>query len=419
MTDRHKKFDIAIVGAGPASIAAAVAAAENGKSVSMLETSPWLGGQLWRSEFPRAADPAAIKWFSRLSETSAKVFLNTTVIDAPAEKTLLAENPKGPLKIEYEKLIIATGAREIFLPFPGWTLPNVYGAGALQALAKQNYPVEGKRIAVAGTGPLLFAVAANLRARGAKVILTAEQTDFKSFLRFGLNLPLLSPSKILQAIKYNLQMIGVPYKTSCWPVEAHGKEKLESVTFTNGEKTFDLNCDYLACAFGLTPNLELPKLLGCGTKNDTVEVDEYQQTSLENTYCAGEPTGIGGIDSALTEGRIAGLAAAGKKDKANKLLSRRNRYIKFAKAMAAGFCLRDEIKKLASENTIICRCEDVTAAQLAEFDDFKSAKLQTRCGMGPCQGRICGCALKTIYGWENQSVRPPIYPAKLKNLEYH
>lgn len=417
MTEKTLEFDIAIVGAGPASIAAACLTSESGKTVAMLEASPWLGGQLWRSEFPRAKSRQPIKWFSRLSESSAKAFLNTTVIDAPEEKTLLAETSDGNLRIVYDKLILATGAREIFLPFPGWTLPNVYGAGAMQALAKADWPVDGKRVAIAGSGPILFAVAANLRKRGAKIVLTAEQTDLMSFLQFGMKLPLLAPSKILQAVEYNSQLIGVPYKTSCWPVEAHGTEQLKSVTFTNGKKKWKVDCDYLACAFGLTGNLELPRLLGCEIDSDAVAVNDYQQTSLQDVYCAGEPTGIGGIDNALTEGLIAGLAAAGNMEQAKSLFGTRDRYTKFEKAMAKGFALRDELKDLATAETIVCRCEDVTAGQLSEFNDFKSAKLQTRCGMGPCQGRICGCAVKAMFGWENKSVRPPVYPAKMKNLE--
>ena len=416
MTEKQLKFDIAIVGAGPASIAAACASSENGMTVAMLETSPWLGGQLWRSESLNPKTRQARKWLGRLSRSSVKVFLNTTVIDAPVENTLLAETSDGNLRIVYDKLIIATGAREIFLPFPGWTLPNVYGAGAMQALAKDDWPVEGKRVAVAGSGPLLFSVAANLRKMGAKIVLMAEQTDLASFMRFGMKLPLLAPSKILQAVQYQSQLIGVPYKTSCWPVEAHGSEQLESVTFTNGSKTWKVDCDYLACAFGLTGNLELPRLLGCEIDSDVVSVDNYQQTSLKNVFCAGELTGIGGIDSALTEGRIAGLAAGGKLEQAEGLLGTRERYTRFEKAMANGFALRKDLLKLATAETIVCRCEDVTAGQLSEFDDWKSAKLQTRCGMGPCQGRICGCAVKAMFGWENKSVRPPVYPTKMKNI---
>lgn len=417
MTEKTLKFDIAIVGGGPASIAAACMASENGKTVAILETSPWLGGQLWRSEFPKAKTRQPIKWFSRLSETSAKAFLSTTIIDAPEEKTLLAETSDGNLRIVYDKLILATGAREIFLPFPGWTLPNVYGAGALQALAKADWPVDGKRVAIAGSGPILFAVAANLRKRGAKIVLTAEQTDLMSFMRFGMKLPLLAPSKILQAVEYNSQLIGVPYKTSCWPVEAHGTEQLESVTFTNGKKKWNVECDYLGCSFGLTGNLELPSLFGCEINSDAVVVNDYQQTSLDDVYCAGEPTGIGGIDSALTEGRIAGFAAAGNNEQAKTLFGARDRYKKFEQAMAKGFALRPELLKLATAETIVCRCEDVTAGQLSEFDNWESAKLQTRCGMGQCQGRICGSSVKRMFGWENKSVRPPVYPTKMKNLE--
>ena len=417
MTEKPLEFDVAIVGAGPASIAAACAVAENPMTVAMLEASPWLGGQLWRAESSNPQTRQAKKWLGRLSSSSAKVFLNTTVIDAPAENTLLAETCDGNLRIISDKLIIATGAREIFLPFPGWTLPNVYGAGAMQTLAKAGWPVEGKRIAVAGSGPLLFAVAADLRKRGAEIILIAEQTDLAGFMRFGMKLPLLAPSKILQAVQYQLQLIGVPYKTSCWPVEAHGSEQLESVTFTKGGKTWKIDCDYLACAFGLVGNLELPRLLGCEIDSDVVAVNNYQQTSLKNVFCAGEPTGIGGVDSALTQGRIAGLAAVGKLEQAGRLLGRRQRYTRFAKAMAKSFALRKDLLNLATAETIVCRCEDVTAGQLSEFDDWKSAKLQTRCGMGQCQGRICGCAVKAMFGWENKSVRPPVYPTKIKNLE--
>jgi len=417
MTEKQLEFDIAIVGAGPASIAAACDASENGKTVAMLETTPWIGGQLWRAESLNPETRQAKKWLTRLSKSSAEVFLNTTVIDAPAEKTLLAETPDGNLRVSYDKLIVATGGREIFLPFPGWTLPNVYGAGAIQALAKVDWPVKGKRVAVAGSGPLLFAVAANLRKLGAKIVLTAEQTSLLSFFEFGMKLPFLAPSKILQAIQYNSRLIGVAYKTSCWPVEAHGTDQVESVTFTNGKKKWNVDCDYLACAFGLTGNVELPRLLGCKTCPDGIVVNDFQQTSLDDVYCAGELTGIGGVDAALIEGRIAGLAAAGQIDKAKGLLKTRNRYIKFANAMAKGFSLRSELLKLADDDTIVCRCEDVTAGRLREFDDFTSAKLQTRCSMGPCQGRICACGLKNIFGWENTSVRPPVYPAKMKNLE--
>lgn len=416
MSKQQLNFDIAIVGAGPASIAAACQASENGMKVAMLETSPWVGGQLWRSESGNPKTRQAKKWLGRLGRSTAEVFLNTTVIDAPEKNMLLAETQGGNLCVSYDKLILATGAREILIPFPGWTLPNVYGAGAMQALAKDGWPVDGKRIAVAGSGPILFAVAANLRKRGAKVVLMAEQTDLISFLRFGMKLPLLAPSKILQALQYNSQLIGVPYKTSCWPVEAHGGEQLEAVTFTNGRKTWKVDCDYLACGFGLTGNLELPRFLGCETDLDGVLVDDFLQSSVQGIYCVGELTGIGGIDSALTEGQIAGFAAAGKMDMAKGLLKTGNRYNKFAKAMAKGFALRGELKQLATAETIVCRCEDVTAGQLSEFDDWESAKLQTRCGMGPCQGRICGCALKSMYGWENKSLRPPIYPTKMKNL---
>src|SRR5262249_10293659 len=159
-------------------------------------------------------------------------------------------------------LVLATGARERFLPFPGWTLPNVMGAGGLQALVKSGLPIAGKRVAVAGSGPLLLAVAKYLREHGAQVPLVAEQAAGASGDRFGLGL-IRHPSKWAQAVAIRAGLMGTRYLTSCWPVSAKGSERLESVEFQRAGKTWTEACDYLACGFGLIPNLELPMLLGC------------------------------------------------------------------------------------------------------------------------------------------------------------
>jgi hypothetical protein len=147
-----------------------------------------------------------------------------------------------------------------------------------------------------------------------------------------------------------------------------------------------------------------------------VEVDHVQQTSLAGIFCAGEPTGIGGVELSVIEGQIAGHAAAGREDLARSFFSARKKLWKFANALDRTFALRPELRKLAVAETIICRCEDVTYGRLQAQTSWRAAKLQTRCGMGPCQGRVCGPQTEFLFGWPPDSVRPPIFPARVQSL---
>lgn len=199
-------------------------------------------------------------------------------------------------------------------------------------------------------------------------------------------------------------------------VEAHGDEKLEGVTLLRGGKRWQVSCDYLACGFHLMPNLELAELLGCAIDTAGVRVDEFQQTTVSQVYSAGETTGIGGLELSLVEGEIAGLAAAGKRDEARTVFSAREKQRKFAALLNRTFALRDELKQLPASDTIVCRCEDVTFERLRAQSSWRAAKLQTRCGMGPCQGRVCGGAVEFLFGWRAESVRPPVLPVRIDSL---
>lgn len=415
MTETRQAFDVVVVGAGPAGIAAACEARRGGKTVALLDSTPWLGGQIWRGERARAKSRMARRWLARPQRSGATILTQTTVVAAPAVRTLLTETPQGALHVHWDRLILATGARELFVPFPGWTLPGVVGPGGLQAMAKTGWPVRGKRVVVAGSGPLLLAVAADLRKRAARVSWIAEQTSWRRLAGFGLALA-PHPAKGLQGLGIGLHLMGVPYRCGWWPVRAEGENQVRTVTLTNGSQHLTLACDMLACAFGLVPNLELPVLLGCETEAGYVRVDERQQTSRANVYCAGEATGIGGADSAIVEGRIAGLCGADRFDEARRLCGRRASWQCFARRLDRAFALRQELKSIATPETIICRCEDVTREQLRPYDDWRAAKLHTRCGMGPCQGRICGSAVRMLYGWQPDSVRPPVFPVEVGTL---
>ena len=414
------RTEVLVIGAGPAGIAAATAAAEKGWEVTVLDDNMSPGGQIWRSGVAplrgsRGEDRAKGRALDRLQRSGAKVLGGHRVFDAPLPGTLLAlrqgREGAAAVRFTYTHLILATGARERFLPFPGWTLPGVFGAGGLQALVKGGFDVKGKRIAVAGTGPLLLAVAAHLQAYGAKVVTVAEQAGLLQLLPFGVSL-WSHPGKLWQGARYRASLLGVPYRTGCWPVAATGSgASLHNVTLTTGRHTWELPCDLLACGFHLVPNTELASLLGCAFRGGFVQVDEQQRTSLPGVFCVGEPTGIAGLEAALVQGELAGLTCAREPTAGLRKQAAAERV--FARRLERAFALRPELLKLAAPETVVCRCEDVALGRLSGHAGWTDAKLQTRLGMGPCQGRICGPVVETLLGWKPVSVRQPLFPVPL------
>ena len=404
--------DALVVGAGPAGLAAAYRAAKSGLKVIVVDDNPAAGGQIWRGEQAKPSSTEAQAWFEKLRSVDIQLVNGARVFQQPAPRTILAETARGVCELSYTGLVLATGARERFLPFPGWTLPNVMGAGGLQALVKTGLPIAGRRVVVAGSGPLLLAVAAYLRGHGADVLLIAEQASLVRLARFGLGLF----GKSSQALSLKRHLKGVKHLTSCWPLAAHGEDRLESVTLLRRGKRWRVPCDFLACGFHLVPNVELAELLGCNVVDGRVRVDEFQQTSVSDVFCAGESTGIGGLELSIVEGEIAGLAVAGNTDEARKLFPVRAKQRKVAELLNRTFALRDELKQLVQPQTIVCRCEDVTYDRLRAHSSWREAKLQTRCGMGPCQGRVCGSAIEFLLGWRAESVRPPVLPVRVESL---
>jgi NADPH-dependent 2,4-dienoyl-CoA reductase/sulfur reductase-like enzyme len=407
--------EILVVGAGPAGMAAAAIAQQASSQVTLVDDNPGIGGQIWRGADRHAPSAEARKWLARVRSSDIRFIHGARVISQPRPGMLLAESDDAVYELRFQKLILATGARERFLPFPGWTLPGVTGAGGLQALVKSGASIERTRVVVAGTGPLLLAVAAYLKGRGARVLLIAEQAPFNKLLTFWLWLARNHPWKAAQGVALSRQF-GPRYLPGCWVEKATGNEQLSRVTLRRGDKVWEETCDYLACGFNLVPNVELAVLLGCELRAGAVAVGDFQETSVPGIYCAGEPTGIGGLELSLVEGQIAGLAAAGFADRARALFQARRKLGEFAAVLTKTFALREELRNLPDRDTLVCRCEDVTLGQLVSHDSWRSAKLHTRCGMGPCQGRICGPATEYLLGWHVESVRPPLMPARVATL---
>lgn len=404
--------DVLIIGGGPAGLAAARAAAQSGQSVLVLDDNPRPGGQIWR-DGPGVILPVLAQQYRQAVEALNNVtLLNAVKIVAHCgPQQILYEGALGCGLVDYQRLILCCGARELLLPFPGWTLPGVTGAGGLQAQIKQGLQIKGERVVIAGSGPLLPAVANNVAKAGGEVVLLAEQASVQRLAGFAGGL-WRWPTKLRQS----LTLLNRRYRPGSYVLEALGGQRLEAVRVQQGRRVVTLPCDRLACGFGLVANIELAMLLGCRIFNHAVAVDEQQQTSLSQIYAAGDCTGVGGSELALAEGAIAGYVATGNREQAQALLAQRDKWRHFAGAVERAFMLNPALKALSMSDTLLCRCEDVPLGQVREFSGWSAAKLGSRCGMGACQGKICATAARHLFGWPLEAPRIPLTPARTETL---
>ena len=420
-SDLHAQ--VLAVGAGPAGLAAAHAAAAAGCNVLLLDAAPQAGGQIWR---PRqgASAPPVVDALARLASAGARVLAGLRVTMVLPARTLLVDGPQGARRVRWERLILATGARERLLPLPGWTLPGVFGAGGLQALVKGGWPIAGRRVLVAGTGPLLLAAAATLRSEGAQVVGVAEEAGTPALARFA-GVLARHPRKAWQALRLGVALRGVPSMRS-WRISAiEGDGRVQRVVLEGeGGRTRTVACDAVAAGWGLIPQTELAQSLGCALAQRfgaaAVAVDDKQRSSVAGVYAAGECTGVAGAQAARLQGEIAGAMAAadlcGQPADTHLLAMRLAREHEFAAAVAATFPMPANWAARLRDDTLVCRCEDVAWSALRGQPDLRAAKLATRCGMGHCQGRLCHDTLAAVMHWPRLPQRAPLWPAPLASL---
>ena len=273
--------------------------------------------------------------------------------------------------------------------------------------------MRGQRIVIAGTGPLLLAAAATARKAGAHVLRVAEHTSWRDLTAFAAQL-VRWPTKALQATR----LLHPGLRANTHVLEALGNTRVEAVRLQRGSMTEELDCDRIACGFGLVPHTHLGQMLGCSLgERGGLQVDALMQTTLPGVYAAGECTGFGGSERALVQGAIAGDAAAGHTEAAQALQGTLARWNAFADALHRHFPVRGAVlATLPRADTLVCRCEDVAHGELAQRSGWIDAKLHSRCGMGACQGRICGAAAQVLYGWTPQPARHLLSPARLSTL---
>ncbi|MBT2467032.1 FAD-dependent oxidoreductase [Streptomyces sp. ISL-66] len=343
---------------------------------------------------------------------------------------------EAPARVRASAVLLATGAYERQLPFPGWTLPGVVGAGGAQAMLKSGLVLPGKRVVVAGSGPLLLAVAGSLAAAGARVPAVVEASAYSGYAGHAPAL-LRNPAKLAEGAVYGSALLrhGIRLLARHAVTEAHGTDRVEAVTVARLDRDWSplpgtarrIPCDAVAVGHGLVPQLELATGLGCATRRSpdatvALELDAGQRTSVPGIWSAGETGGVGGAQLALVEGEIAALSIAGRPVPA-RLTRSRTRLRAFAAAMAAAHRPGPGWTGWLREDTDVCRCEEVPAGRIREAArdlgarDARTVKLLTRAGMGWCQGRMCGPAVAALAGVDPAPDRRPLScPVPLRHL---
>ncbi|MCT1551294.1 FAD/NAD(P)-dependent oxidoreductase [Brevibacterium casei] len=451
--------DIAIIGAGPAGLAAANAAAAGGaSSIVVIDSAVQPGGQFWRHRTEASAsDDGSLHhgWGEYLAlRAGFDASIATGVVDfrpstsvwaaaADEDGFILRLAPShGPGQspdpiVRASRLIIATGGYDRQIPIPGWDLPGVMAAGGVQGFAKQNGLLPGSRFVIAGTGPFLLPVADTVVRLGGEVAAVLESSRLTGWLPHMRSAAGV-PEKALEGAGYAWTLLRerIPYRTQTVITEILGDDRVEAVrtaridrlgeAVAGTERIID-GIDAVGLGWGFTPQLELPVSLGAATRVDAdgslvATVDEVQRSSVPGLLLAGEVTGVGGAVLAVAEGRVAGAVAAA--EVAGRTPSRLraeretiNRHRAFGVSMHLAHPVPDGWEDRLGEETIVCRCEEVPAGAIVRArdglaaTDARAQKNMTRAGMGWCQGRECGYAATCLSGRLGEAAAGTSHPA--------
>jgi NADPH-dependent 2,4-dienoyl-CoA reductase/sulfur reductase-like enzyme len=455
------QVEIAVVGAGPGGLSAALAAAQAGAQVGLIDDYSQPGGQYFRQAAtelrvgrPMRHQSEGRALWERVSASGVRLFAETVVWGAFEGNLLGLHGPQGAVFVQARAIILATGAYDRPVAFPGWTLPGVMTAGAAQALLKQQRILAGRRVLLAGTGPLQIVLAGELVRAGANVVAVLEGSRFYAKALSHAGALWGQWGRLAEGLSNRLAILraGVPYRPGWGIVAAHGTDQVESVTIARldpqwrhirgSEET--LHCDTLCLGYGFIPSSTLSRLLGPRHEwrpdlgGEIPQRDRHMQTSVPGIFAAGDGAGIGGGPLAMLEGRIAGTAAAAALGHGAVDAERRIQHLaraltrerRFQRMYAALFTPGPGLYEWSRDDTVLCRCEEVTQAEVRRAvslgtDSTNEVKAVVRCGMGDCQGRMCGHLVAHCIARETGRPiaevgflrpRPPIFPVPIVAL---
>jgi NADPH-dependent 2,4-dienoyl-CoA reductase/sulfur reductase-like enzyme len=463
-----KHIEMVIIGAGPAGISAAIEAAKSGMKITVLDENNKAGGRIFsqlndglKIVSGEGQGPDFKKGTNLLTEFLANShhieYLNNAQVIGIFPNKELAYHRNGRLfRIHYKGLIIATGAFERSVPFPGWTLPGVYTAGGTQTLIKMQGILPGKRFLLAGTGPLQLVLANQIIEAGGEVVAILEAGDTGNWFE-AMQAIWGNWSLMVDGIRYlsGIRKARVPILRNHLILEALGEEEVEKATFAKCDQNWKpivstsqtIEVDTICLGYGFVPSVDLTRLAGCQHRFEVhlggwvPERDATMMTSETHVYSVGDGSGVAGSVVAGLEGRIAGIAAAQSfgylSQKATELLQnpflkalrKLNRFRRYLDEMSSP---RSGLYELANDETLICRCEEINLGTIKKTikeeapTNINELKRSTRAGMGHCQHKMCGHVIQEIMAAQLRvssseigalRPRPPIKPVPLGIFE--
>ena len=449
--------DLIVVGAGPAGMAAAATAAGLGLTTVLIDEQAGPGGQIYRNtgrsplampgvlgpDYRRGEDLA-----QELANADVTFLTEATVWEVNRQRQIGLSHAGGARMLSARHILLAAGAMERPCPIPGWTLPGVMTAGAGQLLLKSAALVPDVPVVIAGSGPLLFLVAWQYLQVGVEIAAVVETTPRGAYVRALPHLPraLGAIEYLIKGLRYirELKRAGVRMIAGARNMAAEGGERAEALSFDHGSGRRRIDCGLLLLHQGVVPNVQITRALGCVHDWDELQLcwrphtDAWGNTEIDGIAVAGDGAGIAGAVATEHRGRLAALEAAHRLGKLSE--SERDSQAKQARAGIAReqrvrpfldtlYRPPEEIRRPA-DDTIVCRCEEVTAGDIRRMVGLgclgpNQTKSYGRCGMGPCQGRLCGLTVSEIIAGERgvpvaevgyYRIRPPIKPIVLGEL---
>ena len=445
--------ELAVVGAGPAGLAAATLAARLGVATTLFDEQPALGGQIYRAiedqpDFAILGDEyrRGVALAEACRASGARYAPSSIVWQAAPDGTLGVLDPHGARLVQARRIILATGAMERPVCVPGWTLPGVMGVGAVQTLLKASGLVPDVPTVIAGSGPLVFLLACQLARAGAPIaglcITTPVSRGFAALPRaFG------AWRELRQFMRWigEIRRRGIAIVTGATELAIGGAQHAEALSFSAGGRRQRIEAGLVLLHEGIIPNIQLGLAARLQHVWDAAQLcwrpvtDEWGASSADCLAVAGDGAGVLGAEAAEACGTLAALDAAFRLGRIDRV--RRDAEAEPARAVIARArrvrTLLDRVFQPMSgmllptdDGTVVCRCEEVTAGALRAAvplgaDEPNRAKLLTRCGMGPCQGRMCGPTVAAIIAHERGipvqdvgtwRVRVPVRPLPLAAL---
>ncbi len=449
---RDVEVDIAVVGAGPGGMAAAVAARSAGRSVVVLDEQPRPGGQIYRgienatpalrgvlgTDYAAGAAPV-----DGLRASGAHYVPGAAVWQITRERELHYLQDGAARRLRAGRVILCMGAIERPMPMPGWTLPGVMTAGAAQILLKSSAVAPAGPVALAGCGPLLYLLAWQLRRAGMPVRAVIDTTDWRAYARALPLLPgalrewrlLAKGMRLLAALRGN----GTAVYGGAQALAVEGDEAARAIRFIAGGRAHRVDASLILLHQGVVPNTHASMALRAAHRWDEAQLcwvpvthETGELAGLPGVFVAGDGAGIIGAQACAVSGRIAGLAAAGNHAAPAEIAAL---LASLRRTRAARRYLDRLFRPLPSlrvpaDDVIVCRCEEVTAGELrrlvrAGCEGPNQMKAFTRCGMGPCQGRQCAVTVSELIAAErgvpveqvgHLRIRPPLKPITLGEL---